>query len=234
MRTEKWDEEITSRLIYLVNPETNTVLDPETGKPPPPVTKYDVLNRIDRKTHRLVQVAEGVNMPIPKGEGEEEAGDKVLQGVSYSPFGQAQQKSGNDKGDIPVCKIISKKSAYESQKRRAADAKAKKKVSAVTSSVKTLELNWAIDANDLAHRTNTIKRFLEEGRKVEVVLAAKKRGRKASGEECEQVLGQLRGCVKAVEGAREVKALEGKMGGFAVLSFQGRVVKGAEMKEEGG
>ena len=182
-----------------------------------------------------MQVADGVNMPMPKEEGEGEGEEeKEPQGVSYSPFGQAQQKPGSDKGDIPVCKIISKKSAYESQKRRAADAKAKKKVSAVTSSVKTLELNWAIDANDLSHRTNTIKRFLEEGRKVEVVLAAKKRGRRASGEECEQVLGQLRRCVKAVEGAREVKALEGKMGGFAVLSFQGRVVKGAEMKEEGG
>lgn len=88
--------------------------------------------------------------------------------------------------------------------------------------MKTLELNWAIDKGDLSHRLEKFRGFLEEGRRVEVCFRGKKRGRKASLEECERVLEQVRGVAEGVEGVRE-KGLEGNVGGVASLEF---VVKG--------
>ncbi|KAI5359031.1 Putative translation initiation factor 3 [Septoria linicola] len=185
-RTQKWNEEISARIIQLVDPETNKLSEP--------VTKFDILNSLDQKTHRLVQL---------------------------SP-----DQPGN-RSFVPACKIVSKKETYEAEKRAKEAAKEKKRVQKVVSGegLKTLELNWAIDQNDLGHRINRIKEFLGEGRRVEVVLAAKKRGRKASKEECELVLERIQDAVKEVEGARQRDAMSGKLGGFVTMTFQGRPVK---------
>ncbi|KAF2161020.1 hypothetical protein M409DRAFT_70091 [Zasmidium cellare ATCC 36951] len=205
LRTQKWDAEITARQIYLVDPVTNILRDPETGALPPPRTRYDVLNSIDTKTHRLVQLEP------------DEPGNRNF---------------------MPVCKIVDKKESYDAEKRKAKAAKTAKKLSARSSEMgmKTVELNWAIDANDLGHRVEKMKGFLTEGRRVEVVLASKKRGRKASLEECEGVLGRLRAAVESVEGAREVEGLKGKVGGFATMVVLGRPVRDiiSEAKERGG
>jgi translation initiation factor IF-3 len=162
VREQKWNEEITARVLQLVNPETNQLDEP--------ITRYDVLKTLDLKTHRLVQLTEG------------------------NPY--------------PVCKIISKKEEYAAEKRRKEQQKESKQAAAKERSVKTLELNWAIDGNDLAHRLEKVKTFLEEGRKVEIILAAKKRGRKASKEECEEVLGKIREVAEGVRGAKEPKPFE--------------------------
>ena len=193
-RAEKWDEEITSQYIYLVNPQTNKLYaDRETGRAEPPRSKSDILSQLNKNTHRLVQ--------FPSQEGE------------------------NDLGFIPVCKIIDKKAVYAEGKRRKAESKDRKKVEAKGRSTKTLELNWAIDGNDLGHRLDRVAQFLSEGRKVEIVLASKKRGRKATAVECEELLEKVRKCVEGVPGAKEFKGMEGKIGGFAVMSFQGKVVQ---------
>lgn len=176
VREQKWNEEITARVIQLVNPETNALDDP--------VTRYDVLNTLDLKTHRLVQVADA------------------------KPY--------------PVCKIVSKKEEYAAEKRRKEQQKEVKQAAAKERSIKTLELNWAIDGNDLAHRLEKVRTFLEEGRRVEIVLAAKKRGRKASKEECEEVLGKIREVAEGVRGAKEPKGFEGVVGGFATMVWQGK------------
>lgn len=175
VREHKWNEEITARVIKLVNPATNLLDEP--------VTRYDVLNSLDLKTHRLVQIT---------------------------------------KDAVPVCKIVSKKEEYAADKRRKEQQKEIKQAAAKERSIKTLELNWAIDGNDLAHRLEKVRDFLEEGRKVEIVLAAKKRGRKASKEECEEVLAKIREVVEGVRGAKEPKPFEGVVGGFATMVFQGK------------
>lgn len=176
-RTQKWDEEIRSRLILLVN-ENGTI---DTS----PRTRFDVLNTLDRKTHRLVQL---------------------------SP-----DEPGNP-DYVPTCKIISKKESYEQNKKKKKQAAAKGK--AGEAAMKTLELNWAIDGNDLGHRLRRVGEFLEEGRRVELVLAAKKAGRKASEEECNSVLQKIRETVEGVKGAKEAK-MDGKVGGFATLVLEG-------------
>jgi translation initiation factor IF-3 len=132
---------------------------------------------------------------------------------------------------IPVCKIISKRDEYENAKRKKAASKEAKKQSFKGSEqgMKTLELNWAIDQNDLGHRLEKLKQFLEEGRRVEVVLAGKKKGRKATKEECEALLDRIETTVEETEGAKEKGPMEGKIGGVAKLTFLGKVVKRAEV-----
>ncbi|TKA23208.1 hypothetical protein B0A50_07601 [Salinomyces thailandicus] len=122
---------------------------------------------------------------------------------------------------VPVCKIQSKKDAYAQEKQRKQAQKDNKAKSAKMNSVKTLELNWAIDLNDLDHRLEKVAEFLAEGRRVEIVLASKKRGRKASSQECEAVLKKIKDCVGSVPNAQELKGLEGSPGGFASLVLQG-------------
>lgn len=163
-----------------------------------------VLDNLDLNTHRLVQVDE---QPDPN-----------------------DPESGRL---FPVCKIQDKKEMYQQDMKRKLAQKESKKASAVASSVKTMELNWAIDGNDLGHRLGRMKEFLAEGRKVEVVLAAKKAGRKANTSECEDVFRKIKDAVDAVPGAKEAKALEGKMGQFCTILFQGRPPQ-AQTRNAGG
>ena len=108
--------------------------------------------------------------------------------------------------------------------RDAERAKAKKeRSSAVT--VKTIELNWAIDGNDLRHRLERIREFLGRGWRVEVMMAPKRKGRKASEEEARELLDRVRGVVADVEGARESKAMEGKLLGTATIFAEGKAVQ---------
>ncbi|KAK5113748.1 hypothetical protein LTR85_010765 [Meristemomyces frigidus] len=125
---------------------------------------------------------------------------------------------------IPVCKVMGKKEQYEAEQKAKKASKERKAESVKVNSVKTLELNWAIDGNDLGHRLERVAEFLAEGRRVEIVLAAKKkgRGRRATQAECEGVLKAIYGTVDAVPGAKELKRLDGKVGGFATLVLQGR------------
>jgi translation initiation factor IF-3 len=200
-RTQKWDEEITAKLIQLVDPETNQLpRDPVTQELIDSTrTRYDVLNTLDRTTHRLVQL---------------------------SP------DEPDNRRFVPVCKIVNKKEAFDQEKRKKTQAKERHKESVKANTVKTLELNWAIDGNDLAHRLERVGEFLSDGRKVEIVLAAKKRGRKATQAECQDVLGKIQRTLAAVPGAKEVKPLDGKLGSFATMVLQGRALAQSQLRSE--
>ncbi|PQE25142.1 Translation initiation factor 3 N-terminal protein [Rutstroemia sp. NJR-2017a BVV2] len=124
-------------------------------------------------------------------------------------------------GIPPICKIINKKEAHAAKR---AAKKAGKNPGAI---IKTVELNWAIDGNDLGHRLNRVKEFLEKGNKVEVVLAGKKKGRKATPEEAEALIKRIKDAVDAVEGSREIKPMEGNMLATATLFYEGKVKKEA-------
>ncbi|KAF7909667.1 uncharacterized protein EAF01_003385 [Botrytis porri] len=123
----------------------------------------------------------------------------------------------------PIARIVNKRELFQKKK----EVKKSKNPGAVT---KTIEMNWAIEKNDLGHRLQKMREFLERGNKVEVILAGKKKGRKASVEEAEGVIERIREFVAGVEGAKERVKMEGKVLGMAVLSFEGRVGK----KGEGG
>ena len=82
---------------------------------------------------------------------------------------------------------------------------------------KTIELNWAISENDLALKLKQLEQFLDRGRKVEVMLAAKKRQRKASEEEASAVMQKLRD--KVEECGAKVDKMEGNVLGQTVLTI---------------
>ncbi|KAE8450963.1 hypothetical protein EG329_005403 [Mollisiaceae sp. DMI_Dod_QoI] len=122
-------------------------------------------------------------------------------------------------GVPPICKIMNKVAMREAEKAR---RKAEKK-GGIT--IKSMELNWAIDGNDLGHRLNKLKEFLMKGQRVEVLLAGKKKGRKATEDEARAVIKRIKGVLTEVDGAREMKPMEGKFLGTATLFLEGKVQK---------
>ena len=86
---------------------------------------------------------------------------------------------------------------------------------------KQLELNWAIAPNDLQIKLKQMEGFLQKGKKVELLLAAKRRQRKATAEEAEELLQAIRDRMSAV-GAKEAKPLDGKVLGQAVMVLENK------------
>lgn len=126
---------------------------------------------------------------------------------------------------LPVCKLINKAEARAAEK-----ARRKAKAKNPSQTVKYLELNWAIDQNDLQHRLGKLKEFLLEGRRVEVFLAKKKkRMRDATEAEGRSTLARLREFVRTIEGARETRDMDGKFLERATLFFEGK-----RSKQQGG
>ena len=131
-------------------------------------------------------------------------------------------------GKLAICKIFTKAGLRETQRAKVNAVKeAKKKV--VTN--KILEVNWAIADGDLGNKATQLESFLREGRRVEVLLARKKRARVATGEECRKVLKRIRDAIKAVPGAKEEKT-EGKIGEKMSLVFENRKMKEPEQGKE--
>lgn len=122
-------------------------------------------------------------------------------------------------GEPPVCKIVEKKAFREAEK---AKAKAPK---SPTSKVKMIELNWAIDGNDLGHRLDKMRQFLAKGWRIEVVLAPRRKGKKASLEECDAILERIKGVTQEVEGSKMWKDMEGKVGAQVTMYFEGKLQK---------
>lgn len=129
------------------------------------------------------------------------------------------QVSSPDEDEAPVCKIIEKRIV------RATEAAKAKPVRNAQTMMKQLELNWAIGGNDLGHRLNKMEEFLGQGRRVEVVLGVKIKGRVATKEEAEAVVSRIRAKVNEVEGAKEWKPAEGAVGGKMTLYFEGKAKK---------
>lgn len=75
---------------------------------------------------------------------------------------------------------------------------------------KQIELNWAISDHDLELKLKQMEMFLEKGKKVEILLASKRKQRKATMVEGEQVLKTLRSKIQDI-GANEIKAMEGQL-----------------------
>ncbi|KAL2413536.1 hypothetical protein ABEF95_001430 [Exophiala dermatitidis] len=73
---------------------------------------------------------------------------------------------------------------------------------------KQIELNWAISPNDLQLKLRQMEDFLRKGKKVEILLASKRRQRKASQEEAETLLKTLKEKIQEL-GAVEVTPMEG-------------------------
>ena len=124
-----------------------------------------------------------------------------------------------DEQSHPICKIQNKKDLREAEKART------KKKDNPSATVKTIELNWAIDAHDLKHRLEKVKDFLSRGWRVDIIMAGKKGGRKATPQEAQNCLAAVREAITQVEGAKEWKSMNGAVGGMATVYAEGKEQK---------
>ena len=126
-----------------------------------------------------------------------------------------------DDENTPIVKIVSRKALFEEARK----SKPKKQAED-----KQLELNWAIDPQgDLKHRLKRLSDWLEEGKNVEILLAPKKGGRRATPEDCQHVLDRIHEAVSGIKGAREAKPMEGALGRRSTLLF-----KNSEVEDDDG
>ncbi|KAF2000933.1 hypothetical protein P154DRAFT_465238, partial [Amniculicola lignicola CBS 123094] len=153
----------------------------------------EVLASIDRSKEYLLQVVPG----------------------SYDEFGRP------DMQNLPVCKTITKMELRSQLQKRLEIERRQAMGKAVGPTTKTLEINWAIAGGDLKHRMLKLQEFLGEGRKVELTIGPKRKGRVATEKECGDLLGTVRRAVEEVGGAKETKPPEGKIGGVMLLVFEG-------------
>ena len=164
------------------------------------IATLDALASFNKVTHHLVQVTPG----------------------KVDEFGV------HDPDHPPVCRVVSKID-LRAQHERKVDA-ARKQAKGVTGPPqKNLELNWAIGGGDLKHRMNKLQEFLLEGRRVEVLLGPKKRGKKATAEEADVVYKAVISAADECK-AKEVKR-EGTIGAVLTVIFEGKKVEEKRDKE---
>lgn len=87
--------------------------------------------------------------------------------------------------------------------------------------LKQIELNWAISENDLALKLRQMEKFLSKGSRVEVLLANKRRQRKAERDEAQATLDKVRATIQEMEGVAE-RGMEGQVGAQATLTVEPR------------
>ncbi|KAK5627394.1 hypothetical protein RRF57_003109 [Xylaria bambusicola] len=101
------------------------------------------------------------------------------------------------------------------------------------SRTKTLEINWSIANNDLLHKTGKIKGFLGKGLIVEVLLARKKGARPPAAGEPEALIDKIREAALSVQGAKEFRKMDGRVGGMVTMFFEGpKVAKKLRNKDK--
>jgi translation initiation factor IF-3 len=131
---------------------------------------------------------------------------------------------------VPTCKVVPRMTLRVQHQKKLDIERRQAKGMSTGPGAKNLELNWAIAGGDLAHRLEKLRGFLRDGRKVEVLIGPKKRGKKATDEECKSVIEAVRSAVEDVKGAGEVKEPEGVMAGVMTLTFQGRESEDAKQE----
>ncbi|OJJ49840.1 hypothetical protein ASPZODRAFT_156877 [Penicilliopsis zonata CBS 506.65] len=141
--------------------------------------------------------------------------NNVLRSIDRSKFFLLQVSPATpDKP--PVCKIVSKQAMREIER-----TKAKAAVTASKNSVKQIELNWAIDAHDLAHRLKQLRTFLDKGRKVEIILTRKKGKRPPTADEVRNLMTRVMETTQEAN-AIPVKPVEGEPGKHVVVVVKKR------------
>ncbi|ORX94719.1 hypothetical protein BCR34DRAFT_219602 [Clohesyomyces aquaticus] len=186
----------TYTLDTAINSPTVNLVDLQ-GRFHAQVSLNDTLNSLDRSLYHILQVSPG----------------------KVDEFGRP------GRSNPPTCKVISKMDLRQQHKLKLDIARKQARGISSGPALKNLELNWAIDENDLRHRLKKMTGFLKEGRKVEVLLGPKRRGRVATTTECQALLAKVRDAVAECKGAKESKEPDGKIGGVVTLVFEGKKVE---------
>ncbi|MCJ1377031.1 hypothetical protein MMC17_000121 [Xylographa soralifera] len=171
--------------------------------------------------------------------------DNKVQESSYLPdvlasidrkthFIQQVSPPDDPKFPIPICKIIDKKESRDQEKAKAKAVKS----SQHAASVKKLELSWGIGKHDLEHRMKKVREFLEEGRRVEIVVGASRRkgqakkAAKIEAQEAAETFKTIREAVAGIDDATEWKPMIGSVGTMATLYLEAKTKKPKRNKAE--
>jgi len=109
--------------------------------------------------------------------------------------------------DAAIVQIFEKMDLLK-QIRERAEAERQRALAQKDKKPKTLELNWAISEHDMDLKLKQMEQFLDKGKKVELMVASRKRQRKATQEEAQELLDKIKRRIQEV-GARETKPMEG-------------------------
>lgn len=119
-----------------------------------------------------------------------------------------QQVSPGTPGEPPICKVFNRQAVNEKAQRIRAHHKETKK----RTEAKTLEINWAIDTHDLLVRFKKLKQFLAAGRRVDIILKRKRRGKKQPTEgDINELLEKIKAAIEESNGT-QFKPAEGEPG----------------------
>ncbi|KAI0852355.1 hypothetical protein F5Y00DRAFT_193746 [Daldinia vernicosa] len=121
--------------------------------------------------------------------------------------------------EAAICRIIDNEAAKAAARRKAANTK-------------ELEFSWGISAHDLGHKLRRLRQFLDLGLNVEVILAKKRGAKPVSTETAQAVLEAVRGVLGLVDGAKETRKMDGRVGGVVRLYFEGPSEKRRKKKKE--
>ncbi|KAI4944965.1 hypothetical protein J4E91_008310 [Alternaria rosae] len=157
--------------------------------------------------------------------------NKVTHHLVQMTPGKYDEDGNLDPNSLPTCRVISKIDLRAQHQKKLETLRRQAKGQGAGPATKSLELNWAIAAGDLKHRLVAMKKFLKEGRKVEVTLGPKKHGRKATPEEANAVFKAIENAVADCKGARETKR-EGEVGGIMTVVYEGKKVEKKEGDDE--
>jgi translation initiation factor IF-3 len=120
--------------------------------------------------------------------------------------------------EYPIVQIADKEELLKQAREKEKHAREQQKESR-DKKPKQIEMNWAIDGHDLGIKMKQLESFLEKGKKVEILLAAKRKGRKAELAEGMALLKQIRARMVELD-AKEVKTMEGEVLKQATLIVQ--------------
>ena len=129
--------------------------------------------------------------------------------------------------DVPVCKVLPKEQVFKSENQKA------KRVKTADDEKKQIELSWKMAEGDLSHKMNALAQFLEQGRKVEIVIVPKRKKDIISEADSEAFLAVLRKRLGDMLGAKETQPLSGTMGKMVTLYYEGPQQNKAKVKEKG-
>ena len=117
-----------------------------------------------------------------------------------------------------VVKILAKSDMMR-QRMEKQDAVKQQRKSIKELAPKQIELNWAIGPHDLGIKLGQLEKFVEKGKTVEIILAPKKRQRRATAEEGNEVLRNIRDRLFHI-GGKEIKPMEGQVPRQAILTVK--------------
>ena len=193
------NNDIQAQEVYVVDPTTNAL-----GTP--------------RDRYRLVRSLKDRRWLREEGLGvfESPQKDPTKTGLEDEELFLIQVGVGRD--DIPVCKIMERKLLILQRMERTKLEKEKARQSKANVP-KEIEVSWAVTQHDLESKLRQMESFLSKGKKVEILLANKKRAKRASPEEAESLLNSIRKRIQDI-GAREAKAMDGSLLGQATLTVE--------------